>query len=248
MIITSLQNSLIKSIISLKDKKGRQQQNAYLVEGVKMVSEAIKFNMPIKLIIGLKEILDTVKGYDGQIIQTDQKVLQKISDCQTCQGIFAVIQLPNPSFNIPNQNCVLLDRVRDPGNLGTIIRTSVAVGVKTVFLRDCVDAYSTKVVRSTMSGIYSVDLIKVTDEQIVQLAQNLDFLSADMQGQNVFEYKPKNKFCLCVGNEANGLDEFIKGQTKEFISIPMQNGIESLNVGVAYGIAIYNLTNNLKRG
>ncbi len=244
MVITSLQNQTIKSIIALKDKKGRTEQNAYLVEGVKMVREAITAQMPIKLIIGLKEIVDTVSGYSGEIIYTDQKVLNKISDCSTCQGVFAVISIPQADFVLPSQNCVLLDRVRDPGNLGTIIRTSVAVGVKKIYLRDCVDAYSPKVVRSTMSGIYSVELIKIDDEQINALAQSIPFISADMEGENVFSYKTDANFCLCVGNEANGLSDRVRNLTKKFVSIPMQNGIESLNVGVAYGIIIYNLTNN----
>jgi TrmH family RNA methyltransferase len=243
MVITSLQNQQIKNIIALKDKKGRVEQNAYLVEGVKMVREAIALSQKVKLIIGLKEIVDTIE-YSGEIIYTDNKVLNKISNCETCQGVFAVIEKPANDFCLPKENCVLLDRVRDPGNLGTIIRTSVAVGIKRVYLRDCVDAYSPKVVRSSMSGIYSVELSKIDDEQVADLAQNATMISADMQGKNLFDYTSPSKFCLCMGNEANGLSELVKGLTKEFISIPMQNGIESLNVGVAYAVAIYNLINN----
>ena len=243
MVITSLQNQQIKNIIALKDKKGRAEQNAYLVEGVKMVREAIALSQKVKVIIGLKEIVDTIE-YSGEIIYTDNKVLNKISDCETCQGVFAVIEKPANDFCLPSGSCVLLDRVRDPGNLGTIIRTSVAVGVKTIYLRDCVDAYSPKVVRSSMSGIYLLKLVKIADEQIKELADETTMISADMQGKNLFEYTAPTKFCLCMGNEANGISDLVKGLTKDFISIPMQNGIESLNVGVAYAVAIYNLINN----
>ncbi len=245
MVITSLQNQTIKSIMALKDKKGRFEQKAYLVEGLKMVKEAIALCQPIKLIIGLKEIVETISGFNGEIIYADNKVLNKISDCESCQGVFAVIEQADNNFSLPTDNCVLLDRVRDPGNLGTIIRTSVAVGIKRIYLRDCADAYSPKVVRSTMSGLYSVELIKINDEQTDILAKSIPFISADMNGENVFSYKSDANFCLCMGNEANGLSEKVKALTKKYISIPMKNGIESLNVGVAYGIIIYNLINNI---
>ena len=244
MIITSLQNPTIKSIISLKDKKGRQQQGAYLVEGVKMVQEAVDKGVKIKFLIGLEKCVKTIKNYAGEEIFIDQKVLEKISDCEVSQGVLAVLEIPSVKFSLPEQSCVFLDRVRDPGNLGTIIRTSVACGIKRIYLYDCVDAFSPKVVRSTMSGIYSVELIKVDEEQIEQLAQAIDFISADMNGETVFSFKPSGNFCLCMGNEANGLSDRVRNFTKKFVSIPMKNGVESLNVGVAYGIIVYMLTNN----
>lgn len=242
MYITSLQNQTVKSIISLKDKKARAEQSAYLVEGVKMVQEAVNKDMPIKLVIGLSEVVDGIKNYSGEKIYTDQKVLDKISDCEASQGVLAVLEMPKSNFCLPNENCVYLDRVRDPGNLGTIIRTSVACGIKKIYLNDCVDPYSPKVVRSTMSGIYSVELIKVDSEQTQKLANNINFISADMCGENVFNFKPNGNFCLCMGNEANGLSDEVRSLTKNFVSIPMENGVESLNVGVAYGIIVYVLT------
>lgn len=240
MVITSPQNSLIKTIAELKDKKGRKKQNAYLVEGLKMVLEAIKFNMPIKLIIGLQEIVETL-NFSGEKYFADQKVLQKLSDCETCQGVFAVIEYNRDNFVISKENCVLLDRVRDPGNLGTIIRTCVALGVKNIYLLDCVDCYSPKVVRSSMSGIYSVNLMEIDQEKLIDLASKIDFLTADMSGENVFDFTPKNNYCLVMGNEANGISEQVKNLTKTYVSIPMQSGIESLNVGVAFAVIGYQL-------
>ena len=232
--------------MALKDKKGRLEQNAYLVEGIKMVQEAVNLNLSVKAVIGVSEAVDSISGYHGEKIYTDSRVADKISDCETSQGVFAIIQMPKTDFSLPKDNCVYLDRIRDPGNLGTIIRTSVACGIKRIYLNDCVDPYSPKVVRSTMSGIYSVELIKVSSEQTKLLADSIDFISADMKGENLFSYKADKRFCLCMGNEANGLSDEVRALTKNYISIPMQSGVESLNVGVAYGIIIYNLTNNIK--
>lgn len=240
MVITSPQNSLVKTLCELKDKKGRKKQNAYLVEGVKMVAEAIKFNMPIKLIIGLKDIVESF-CFNGEKYFAEEKVLLKLSDCETCQGVFAVIEQPKDNFIISKEPCVLLDRVRDPGNLGTIIRTSVALGIKNIYLLDTVDCYSPKVVRSSMSGIYSVNLMQIDSQKLQELANGLEFISADMCGENVFNFTPKNNFCLVMGNEANGLSEQVKSLTKTFVSIPMQSGIESLNVGVAFAVIGYRL-------
>lgn len=242
MIITSYQNPTIKKIATLKDKKGRQQQNAYLVEGVKMVKEAINKGMPIKLVVGVKDLVENLP-FNGEKIIVEESVLKKLSDCETCQGLFAVIQIPQDNFEISTQNCVLLDRVRDPGNLGTIIRTSVACGVKNIYLRDCVDCYSPKVVRASMSGIYSVNLINIDDVKLQELSKKINFLVADMCGENVFKYSPNSPFCLVMGNEANGVSQEVKDLAYKSISIPMKGDIESLNVGIAYAVIMYHLNN-----
>lgn len=240
MTITSCQNPTVKNLIALRDKKGRERQNAYLVEGAKMVKEALQNNLPVKLIIGRKELVDEV-NFGGEKLYAEDFVLDKISNCETCQGIFAVIEKDNNNFVISKEDCLLLDRVRDPGNLGTIIRTSVAVGIKNIYLYDCVDCYSPKVVRSSMSGIYKVNLMQVDYEKIEVLSKNLDFLTADLEGENLFDYNPKNNYCLIMGNEANGISKEVKALSKNFICIPMEEGIESLNVGVAYAVIIYQL-------
>lgn len=240
MVITSLKNEKIKAIAELKDKKGRKKQNAYLVEGVKMVKEAFLYNQQVLCVIGKKEFLSELPSFNGEIIETDDKVLNYLSCCETCQGVMAVVKIPNLKAE-QGEISVLLDRVRDPGNLGTIIRTSVAVGVKNLYLLDCADAYSPKTVRSSMSGIYGVNLISVEDEDVEKISKENAMICADMDGENVFESDIKGNFCLCMGNEANGVSDFIKEKCKKTVKIPMKNKIESLNVAVAYAIIIYNL-------
>lgn len=240
MVITSLKNEKIKRIAELKDKKGRKTQNAYLVEGVKMVKEAFLYNQQVLCVVGKKEFLAELPAFNGEIIETDDKVLNYLSCCETCQGVMAVVKIPDIKVE-QGEISVLLDRVRDPGNLGTIIRTSVAVGVKNVYLLDCVDAYSPKTVRSSMSGIYGVNLISVTSEDVEEISKTTTMICADMDGENVFESDIKGNFCLCMGNEANGVSDFIKEKCKKTVKIPMKNKIESLNVAVAYAIIIYNL-------
>ena len=240
MVITSQKNERIKKIAELKEKKGRREQNAYLVEGVKMVKEAFLYNQEVLCVIGKKEFLSSLPAFNGEIIETDDKVLNYLSCCETCQGIRAVVKIPNSTAEQGGIS-VLLDRVRDPGNLGTIIRTSVAAGVKNVYLLDCVDAYSPKTVRSSMSGIYGVNLISADNKDVEEISKQTTMICADMDGENVFKSDIKGNFCLCMGNEANGVSDFIKEKCKKTVKIPMKNKIESLNVAVAYAIIIYNL-------
>lgn len=240
MVITSVKNEKIKKIASLKDKKGRKEQKAYLVEGIKMVKEAFLYSQNILCVIGRKDLLDEIPAFSGEVIETDEKVLNFLSDCETCQGIFACIKMPVYADKTPKGVSVLLDRVRDPGNLGTIIRTSVACGVKNVYLLDCVDAYSPKVVRSSMSGIYNVNLYEIGQDEL-NIFDKTELICADMDGENVFESEIKGDFCLCMGNEANGVSDEVKLKCKKTVKIPMKNKIESLNVAVAYAIIIYNL-------
>ena len=240
MIITSKSNEKIKKLVHLKEKKGRKEQGAYLVEGIKMVKEALQENLDVQLVIGLQEEVDTLK-FNGEKLYATREVLAYISDCETSQNIFAVVKISSYPFGVYSDKCVLLDRVRDPGNLGTIIRTSVAVGVKDIYLYDSVDAYSPKVVRASMSGIYNVRLHVINDEQIEILSKNLPFICADMDGENVFSSQKIEKFCLCMGNEGNGLSDRVKALSQKTLKIPMMDKIESLNVAISYAIIIYNL-------
>lgn len=240
MVITSVKNEKIKKIASLKDKKGRKEQKAYLVEGIKMVKEAFLYSQKVVCVIGRKDLLEEIPSFDGEVIEADEKVLNFLSDCETCQGVFAVVKMPVYSDKTPKGVCVLLDRVRDPGNLGTIIRTSVACGVENIYLLDCADSYSPKVIRSSMSGIYNVNLYEISQEEL-DIFDDIPLVCADMDGENVFESEIKGDFCLCMGNEANGVSEQVMAKSKKTVKIPMRNKIESLNVAVAYAIIIYNL-------
>lgn len=242
MIYTSVNNPKIKLFASIKDKKGRKEHSAYLVEGVKMVKEAINCRADVKHIVGTySALLENGLIDDERSVCVDEKVLKYVCDSVTPQGLAAVIGIPENVKNAPRGNCVILDGIQDPGNMGTIVRTVAAVGIKDVYTLSCTDPYSPKAVRSSMSGIYFVNINQITYDDVNDLFKNNKILVADMQGENIFSFKTEFPFALVIGNEANGVSDFMKNIANAKISIPMSENIESLNAGVSCAIALYQL-------
>ena len=242
MIYTSVNNPKIKLISSLKDKKGRKEQSAYLVEGVKMVKEAIICRADVKCVVGIESVLkeNGLIG-DERAICVDEKVFKRVCDSVTPQGIAAVIGIPENAKTSPQGNCIILDGIQDPGNMGTIVRTAAAAGIKDIYTLTCTDPYSPKAVRWSMCGIYFVDIHQIDYADIGGLFKNHKILVADMRGENVFSFKNDGNFALVIGNEANGVSDFMKNVANARISIPMSENIESLNAGVSCAIALYQL-------
>ena len=134
--------------------------------------------------------------------------------------------------------CLLLDGVRDPGNLGTIIRTAAAAGYKRIYLKDCADPFNPKTVRASMSGVFGVTLCSVGEDFSRYLG--VPVYAADMGGENVFHTEKKD-VCIALGGEANGLSPEVRAAAEKIVSVPMEAGSESLNVAVAAGILMYAL-------
>ncbi len=240
MIYSSKQNALIKKIASLKDKKGRREHGLYIVEGVKMVTEAIKYGQDISYIV-LSEKCDLAFDSSAEILTVTEQVFAYLSDEATPQGVLAVLKIPNLSKKTPSGNAIILDGIQDPGNMGTIIRTATACGYNDIYLLSCVDAYSPKAVRSSMSGIYFVNAIKCGVEDIKSLLEGYEIIVADFGGKNLFEYKPNDKYAIVIGNEGNGVSDLVKVMADTVLTIPMDSKIESLNASIACALMMYNL-------
>ena len=146
--------------------------------------------------------------------------------------------------NYLTDKVLILDNIQDPGNMGTLLRTSAATNFKSVLLINCVDIYNDKVLRSTMGGIFRVNCIQIKAEELQQLKENnYCIFKADMKGENIFNYsKPVKPFALVIGNEANGVSQQVSNFCTHTLSIPMQNGVESLNAGVSGSILMYELS------
>ena len=243
MVYQSKQNPLIKKIYSLKDKKGRREHGLYIVEGLKMVTEAIKSNQEIDLIV-VKEGVEFSFNKDIELITVSAPVFDYLSDEKSPQGVLAVLKMPNLELKSPKANAILLDGVSDPGNLGTIIRTACASGYQDLYLVNCVDPYSNKTVRSSMSGIYFVNLYRCDYDSAFKVLSNHELIVGDLDGEDLFGYKPKKPYCIAVGNEANGISDAVKDKATKILTIPMSENSESLNVAVATSIMMYNLKNS----
>lgn len=250
-MIESTQNKIIKKITALKNKKERDKTNLFILEGEKIISEIPDYwNIEFYILsesyynnlhINLKD------KYKNQYIIKDS-LFKKISDTVNPQGIMAVCEKYkfNIDENIEKKNhfYVLLENIRDPGNLGTIIRTADAAGVDGVFLSDeCVDLYNSKVLRSTMGSIFHVPIFTGLnfDNLIKKLkSNNIMILAAHLNGkQYPYNINLKNSCAILIGNEANGLTKEVSEMADKLVKIPLVGKSESLNASIACGILIY---------
>ena len=238
MVIVSRQNPLVKELASLREKKGRRARGAFLVEGTKMVREAFAAGMNV-LRVAVRE------DYAGEDFPAPAVVLgagafAAVSDEKTPQGIVAEVALPRARLRPPAGNCLFLDGLQDPSNVGAIVRTAVAAGYGELYLADCADPFSPKSVRASMSGVFFARLMQGTREELLSLI-GVPLIAADMGGEDVFSFTPPAQFCLAVGSEGSGLTQAVRGRADFTVRIPMDARTESLNAAVSAGILMYAL-------
>lgn len=239
MIITSVNNDLIKETVKLKEKKYRDLTNTFLIEGLHLVNEAINNNL-IKVIFVLEDFsFDT----NFKKIIVSREVMKKLSDNPSLPKIMAIVEKKKEE-SIGNK-VVILDRVQDPGNLGTIIRSATAFNFDTIILsNDSVDLYNSKVVRSTQGMLFNINILRRDiKEEITNLkSKNYLILGTDVyNGSDVSKYTVNKKFALVLGNEGTGVSEEVKSLCDDNLYIKMNSNCESLNVSVAASILMYEL-------
>lgn len=246
-IITSIDNASVKEARSLNDKKFRRFHGKFLIDGEKLVYEAVCGAFEIdKIFVDASKLSNfeyILNEFNGKVIKTSSKVFASISENVTPQGIIAEVFMKETGEFEPekNQPFIILDRIQDPGNLGTIIRTAAATGYETIVLIDTVDAYSPKVIRGSSGGILYLDIFRMTEKEIVAYCKknNVELLVADMDGVNIFSTKIQNQnYALVIGNEGHGVSETFKEMGRS-ISLPMKSQMESLNAGVSASVLMY---------
>ena len=244
--ITSLKNPKVLSWKSLKDRKGRMEQNAFLVEGVRMAQEALSSSFPVRSIL-LRD--DYVPEFplpsDIPVYSLPSHVFQSVCDTKTPQGIAAVLTLRAREASGPR--LLALDGVQDPGNVGTIIRTADAAGFTGVlFSPECADLFSPKVLRATMGSIFRLGFSFPSSlpEALEQYKKDgFSVLSSQLDGSSFYERKDvSSSFVLIIGNEGKGVSDAVKAVATHHLCLPMRGGAESLNAAVAAGIMMYDLT------
>lgn len=251
--ITSKDNELIKHIKKLKDKKYRDLSNEYVIEGVKLISEAIKEKAKIKQIViceecSKTEIIEKSLMYDiakYECIYVSEKVFKSITEVEKPQGFLAVIEKENKEDTIKfNEDIIVaLDNIQDPGNLGTILRTVDSIGLTQILVsKGTADAYNPKVVRSTMGAIFRVKVIECEDlsKTLNEIKKHkFEILVTALDTQNsIYDIDYKKKV-IVIGNEANGVSKEIQDIANIKLKIPMLGRTESLNASVATGIVLY---------
>ncbi len=172
-------------------------------------------------------------------------LFNELADTENSQGVLAVMRIP-PFADLQDGPCLLMDRIRDPGNMGTILRTACAAGFNNIVLRDCVDVFNPKVIRSCMTGILDLRFSLFSSVDALK-ASGFTLVGAALGGEDAFSQMNFQKnVCLVVGNEACGIDPQLLSACDKVLTIPMKNEIESLNVAVATGILMYRIRNCIK--
>lgn len=256
-MITSSSNKVIKHVKALGVKKYRDEYGEFLIEGIKLVREAIEYHAAISYLLvnnekteyeGIKDIIGEAEEKGSDIIYLDGRVFDGISETETPQGIMAVVKknvfdleavLKRTALNV-----LVLDEVRDPGNMGTIIRTADACGMDAVILsKGCADVYGGKVVRSTMGSIFHIPIITGVNapELICRMnAMGVLTIGADPYGEvPCTGIKKTDRNAIIIGNESNGLSGEVKASLLVRTRIPMPGKAESLNAGIAAAIMMY---------
>lgn len=255
MIITSKENEEIKKIKKLYDKKVREEERKFIIDGIKILKEAFEEKADIEKIVICRDLLDKnsqltdeaflnkIKEYET--IETSESVFKSISEVQTPQGIIAIIRINEERNKIDlNEDLFLvLDDIQDPGNIGTIIRTADSAGISQIIAtKGTADCYNSKVIRATMGAIFRVKVI-YTDNIINTLdmlqKNNIKVLATDLLATKTIYEADYNKSAIVIGNEANGVSKKVLDKANEKIKIPMWGRAESLNAAVATGIIIY---------
>jgi len=247
-MITSSQNPKLKLVRALLGRaKERREANAFVAEGVRLVEEAVKANWQFQFVLfsdGLsergKELVNTLTANQIEVEEVSGDLLQNVSETETPQGILAVLKLDN--LPIPDSpNFILIpDQIRDPGNLGTLLRTAAAAGVQAVLLPpETTDAFAPKVLRAGMGAHFQLPIHSMTWDEIREQLKDMQIYLADMNGQSCWETDLRQPLALIVGSEAEGPSEEAWNLAVQKISIPMPGNIESLNAGVAGSVLMF---------
>jgi TrmH family RNA methyltransferase len=240
----------IKFIKSLQNKKVRDEEKLFVIEGDKLVREFLIAKVPIKILLGKPEFLKVLKPDLSQPVDMIESVtfdeLKQISSLKTPHNALAVVHMPEHAMNISDicdEFCVALDCIQDPGNMGTIIRAAGWFGIKNIICSlDCVDVYNPKVIQSSMGAILHVNVFYYDLKKLfTSVAKNfIPVFGTLLEGDSIYSHKLDNKGIILLGNESKGISDELIPFVTEKIKIPKfsnaREGIDSLNVGMAAAI------------
>ncbi len=250
--ISSVQNPLIKTVTSLHRKKNRKETGLFIIEGLKGTEDAIKYGLEIVYIflgLALKEKAGVFP--QGITYLADEKVLKKISTTDTPCEVLTVAKQPEwglkDVMKDENPLIVVLENIKDPGNLGTIIRTAKAAGISGIILAgDSVDIFNPKTVRATAANLWKIPVIYFENKDILRQEllkyKDFQFIATVVSGENTknyFEVDYKIPSILLFGSEAEGISGELAAQSDINVKIPMSSEVESLNLSISAGIVFY---------
>lgn len=248
--ITSTSNETIKYFISLNDKKTRMNAKRFIVEGYHLVNEASKTNLLEAIISTDEKELKKINNVKRYLV--NDAIINKIATTKNPQNILGIVKMLD--HNITNllpiikgnkTKLIMLDDVNDPGNLGTIIRTAAGLGYDGIIVSpNTVDLYNEKVIRSTQGVMFKIPIIKANLQEVIKMLKKEKVFcigTALTNAKDVKHITKKDKFAICLGNEAKGISKEVLDNMDENVKIAMNNDVESLNVSIAAGIIMYEM-------
>lgn len=253
MEITSVNNPIVKAAAELKKKKVRQEQGLFIAEGLRTVEEAVESKCVVQIFYTAIEddrtraVLEKAAEKNVPLYCVPDNVLKKIADTDNPQGVLAVCrmqQIKLESLFATGEMLLVLDRVGDPGNVGTMLRTADAAGIGgVVLLEGCVDVYAPKTVRSTMGSLFHVPVFTGAKEELFVKAakrNGYELLVTALDGaDNLYKANLRGRIAFVMGNEANGVTQTLLQEADKRVYIPMAGRAESLNVAMAAGIVMF---------
>ena len=239
-IIESLENTKIKNICKLHQKKYRDEKDNFIVEGDHLVNEAYKNGV----LLEVYALPTTNINMNIKVNYVTNNVMSKISSMESISNIIGIVKKYIPKTY--GKRLLILDNIQDPGNLGTIIRSACAFNIDTIILGNtCVDLYNDKAIRATEGMLFNIDIMRFELESLISELKNNNYT---IMGTNVINGTPLNKvtfndkFAIVIGSEGQGISENIQKLISDNIYIPMNKKCESLNAGVAASIIMYEMS------
>ena len=241
MEITSLSNNRIKELLKLKERKGRKEEHLFLIEGEHLVEEAYKKGIlkELILIIGSNYSLPVPTTY------VTREIINKITDLDNSPNIIGVCSYLENN-EILGDKILLLDCIQDPGNLGTIIRSSKAFDIDTIVIsKDSVDLYNPKVLRATEGIIFHMNIVIMDLEEAIEVikSKNIPLYGTRVDGGENIKNVSSTNYAIIMGNEGQGVNKDLLEKCDKYLYIDMNKDVESLNVGVATSIILYEFHN-----
>ncbi|MGN1032818.1 MAG: TrmH family RNA methyltransferase [Intestinibacter sp.] len=258
VIIKSKDNDKVKYTKSLLKAKFRNKEKKFIIEGYRILTLALECNAPLEYVFinedfekkqEHQEFLSLLENKGIRIYKTINKIFLEMVDTENTQGILGVLRYKERdlvnNINKDHKFVLILDRIQDPGNMGTIIRTADSAGVDAiVLLKGCVDIYNPKVIRSTMGSIFDMNIIHATQDEAVDFLKQNEFniVSSYLQTDNYYnETNYEGKIALVIGNEANGINDDLISKSDKLIKIPIYGKAESLNAAISAAILMYEI-------
>lgn len=243
-MITSINNELVKETVKLQQKKYRDKENKFLLEGFKSIEEAYNAGVEIEYVFTTDEKRYAFLG--DKVISATESVLKKVSTTDSAPDAVGVAVKRNYSVEDLKgaKKVVLLENIKDLGNLGTILRTSVAFGADAVVLygRECADLYNPKCVRSSVGNLWKIPVVYIEDFGGLKVFEGFDKVATlPRAAQYLKDFSVNEPVLVMFGSEADGLsDELVNFATKE-VKIEMASTVESLNLSISCAVVLYKL-------